>query len=146
VGRRRPPVKMPVSRKLPVEVSAKIKTSIARGVLKPGSGKVRINSVSIDNWGYSPYREIAQTPIKLIGDRFKEVDVIMRVGGGGVCSQARAVRVALSKGIVKWTRSKGIRSVLIGYDEHILSGDQRQTEPKKFGGPGPRRRVQKSYR
>jgi small subunit ribosomal protein S9 len=135
-----------VSRKLPIQVSANIKTSIARAVLKPGSGSIRINSVSIDNWGYPPYRDIAFTPVKLIGDRFNEVNVIVNVKGGGVCSQSRAIAVALSKGIFKWTRSKAIRTILIDYDPHILSGDPRRTEPKKFGGPSSRRRFQKSYR
>jgi len=28
----------------------------------------------------------------------------------------------------------------------LISGDARRKEPKKFGGPGARRRKQKSYR
>lgn len=137
---------MPVARKLPLVVSSNIKTSIARAVFKPGSGKIRINMVPIENWGYWPYREIALTPLKLVGDKFKEVDVTLNVKGGGICSQARAIMVTLARGIVKWTRSKGVQNVLVGYDPHMLSGDPRRTEPKKFGGPGPRRRFQKSYR
>jgi len=35
---------------------------------------------------------------------------------------------------------------LIEYDRHLLIGDPRRTEPKKFGGPSARRRKQKSYR
>jgi len=32
------------------------------------------------------------------------------------------------------------------YDKYLISGDARRKEPKKFGGPGARRRKQKSYR
>jgi small subunit ribosomal protein S9 len=39
-----------------------------------------------------------------------------------------------------------IKEKLVAHDKHLLSGDPRQTEPKKFGGPGARRRKQKSYR
>lgn len=137
---------MPVVRKLPIVVSANIKTSVARAVFKPGSGKIRVNSTPIENWGYWPYREIASIPLKLVNNKFKEVDVALNVKGGGICSQARAIMVALARGIVKWTRSKGVQGTLTRYDPHILSGDPRRTEPKKFGGPGPRRRFQKSYR
>ncbi|MGQ0377105.1 MAG: 30S ribosomal protein S9, partial [Nitrososphaerota archaeon] len=32
------------------------------------------------------------------------------------------------------------------FDRYLISGDARRKEPKKFGGPGARRRKQKSYR
>ena len=32
------------------------------------------------------------------------------------------------------------------FDKYLISGDARRKEPKKFGGPGARRRKQKSYR
>ena len=31
-------------------------------------------------------------------------------------------------------------------DKYLIRGDARRKEPKKFGGPGARRRKQKSYR
>ena len=41
---------------------------------------------------------------------------------------------------------KEIRDLLMGYDKSLLVADPRRCEPKKFGGPGPRARYQKSYR
>ena len=41
---------------------------------------------------------------------------------------------------------KEIRDILIQYDRTLLVADPRRCEPKKFGGPGPRARYQKSYR
>jgi len=32
------------------------------------------------------------------------------------------------------------------FDKYLISGDARRKEPKKFGGPGVRRKKQKSYR
>ena len=39
-----------------------------------------------------------------------------------------------------------IRKKITEFDRHFLAGDPRQSESKKFGGPGARRRKQKSYR
>lgn len=41
---------------------------------------------------------------------------------------------------------KEIKDILIQYDKSLLVADPRRREPKKFGGPGPRARYQKSYR
>jgi small subunit ribosomal protein S9 len=137
---------LPPARKLPLVVSARIKTSTARAIFKPGEGKIRVNSVPLEHWGSSIQRSLSELPVKLAPDRFKEVNVNVKVEGGGWSSQARAVMVALANGIVKWTRSATVRKELISYDPHMLSGDPRVKEPKKFGGPGARRRFQKSYR
>lgn len=39
-----------------------------------------------------------------------------------------------------------IKEVLLSYDRALLVADPRHCEPKKFGGPSARARVQKSYR
>ena len=41
---------------------------------------------------------------------------------------------------------KEIRDILVQYDRSLLVADPRRCEAKKFGGPGPRARYQKSYR
>lgn len=41
---------------------------------------------------------------------------------------------------------KEIKDILTQYDRTLLVADPRRCEPKKFGGPGPRARYQKSYR
>jgi len=127
-------------------VSARIKTSTARATFKPGEGTIRVNSIPIEHWGNSIQQELSRLPARLVPDRFNEVNVNVKVEGGGWSSQARAVMVALANGIVKWTRSATVRKTLISYDQHMLSGDPRVKEPKKFGGPGARRKFQKSYR
>ncbi len=137
---------MPVPRKLPLTVTGSVKNSVARAVVKQGSGRVTINGYSAENWLYDPYRMLALTPLKLLPEHFKDVDVDVKVEGGGHSSQARAVMQALARGITQWSRSSSVRNVFRGFGRHLLSGDPRRKETKKFGGTGARRRFQKSYR
>lgn len=60
--------------------------------------------------------------------------------------QAEAVRTAIARALVKWTRSARLQTALADYDRTMIAGDARRREPKKFGGPGARARDQKSYR
>jgi small subunit ribosomal protein S9 len=85
-------------------------------------------------------------PLLIAGERAKGVDIKVTVNGGGVMGQAEAVRIAMARALAGWTKSSELRKQFIAYDRVMLAGDQRVTEPKKFGGPGPRVRKQKSYR
>jgi small subunit ribosomal protein S9 len=85
-------------------------------------------------------------PFLLSGERSKGVDISVRVNGGGFMGQAEAARMAIAKGLVQWTRSSELKRTITNYDRTMLAGDPRRKEPKKFGGPGARRREQKSYR
>ena len=84
--------------------------------------------------------------IWLAGDYAQNVDIKVKVHGGGFMSQAEAVRMGIAQGMVKHTKSKRLRAAYYEYDRTMLAGDARRKEPKKFGGPGARRKKQKSYR
>ena len=79
-------------------------------------------------------------------DILKQIDISTRVSGGGFMGQAEATRMAIARGILRWTKSKHLQSRFTKYDRTMLAGDPRQKEPKKFGGPGARAKRQKSYR
>ena len=86
-------------------------------------------------------------------DKFANVDIRVRVTGGGHTSQVYAIRQAIDKAIVAYyqkfvdEQSKNeLKKALIAYDRTLLVADPRRSEPKKFGGPGARARYQKSYR
>jgi small subunit ribosomal protein S16e len=86
-------------------------------------------------------------------DKFANVDIRVRVTGGGHTSQVYAIRQAIAKAIVAYyqkfvdEQSKNeLKKALISYDRTLLVADPRRSEPKKFGGPGARSRYQKSYR
>ena len=129
-----------------VLVSGKRKTAIARAIVKSGSGKTFINGIPLSTYNPEVSRTKISEPLVLSGERFKALDFNVRVNGGGVMGQAEAARMAIAKGLVAWTRSSELRKIMTNYDRTMLAGDPRRKEPKKFGGPGARRREQKSYR
>jgi len=134
------------SKKKSVLATGKRKTSKARVVVSEGKGRIRVNNVPIHL--IEPYlaREKILEPYMLAGDYKDRVDISINTNGGGFMSQAEAARMGIAQGMVKFTRSKRLRSKYHEYDRTMLAGDARRKESKKFGGPGARRRKQKSYR
>ncbi len=135
-----------MSRKKVLVVSGKRKTSIARAVIKPGKGRVRVNKVPVELVQPAMARDKIMETLLVAGDAWKNLDINVTVKGGGFMSQAEAVRIAIARGLVKWTGDEELLRRFMEYDRSMIVGDPRRTEPKKFGGPGPRRRRQKSYR
>jgi len=87
-----------------------------------------------------------EEPLLLAGDLRKQVDIDVKVSGGGFMGQAEAARMSIAKALAEWTKSSRIRKLFTAYDRTMIAGDPRRKEMKKFGGPGARRRRQKSYR
>ena len=93
-------------------------------------------------------------PIILLGrQRFANLDLRIRVKGGGHVSQMYAVRQAIAKAIVAYhakyvdeSSKNELRKTLMAYDRNLLVSDPRRCEPKKYGGRSARSRFQKSYR
>jgi small subunit ribosomal protein S9 len=133
-------------RKRLILVTGKRKTAIARAIVRNGSGHAFINGIPLETFTPEIARMKISEPLLLSGERAKGVDVHVKVNGGGFMGQAEAARMAIAKGLVQWTRSSELRKTVMNYDRTMLAGDPRRKEPKKFGGPGARRREQKSYR
>lgn len=127
-------------------IGGKRKTAIARATVKPGNGRVRINMIPVEVYEPEIVRMKVMEPLLLSGDVWKELNVDVKVKGGGFMGQAEAARMAIARSLVKWTKSSEIKRMFTDYDRTMLAGDSRETEPKKFGGPSARRRKQKSYR
>jgi len=136
----------PVTKKKPTLATGKRKTAKARVTVEEGKGRVRINNVPVQYHEPLMAREMIMEPILIAGDVASKVDINIDVTGGGSLGQAEAARMGLAQGLVKYTKSKRLKSTFIEHDRTMLSGDARRKEPKKFGGPGARRRKQKSYR
>ena len=86
-------------------------------------------------------------PLILLKNHYKEdLNVKIKVQGGGVVSRAEAVRIALARGLLKYLGLNEVRQIFDDYDRTMISGDVRRTESKKYGGKGARARYQKSYR
>jgi len=128
-------------------VSGKRKTAVARAVVRPGVGRVRINMVPVEIFEPEIAREKIMEPLIHAGeDVWKQLDIDVKTSGGGYMGQAEAARMALANALLKWTKSTHLRTVFTEYDRTMIAGDPRRKEPKKFGGPGARAKEQKSYR
>ena len=128
-------------------LSGKRKTAIARATVRLGKGRIRINNVPLEIFEPKLARDKILEPLFLVDEKvWKEVDINVKVSGGGFMGQAEAARMAIAKGLLKWTKSTRLRTTLRDYDRTMIAGDPRRSEPKKFGGPGARARDQKSYR
>ena len=126
--------------------SGKRKTAIARGTVKEGTGRVRINKQPLELYSPELARLKLQEPLDIAGDIVNDVDITVRVRGGGVMGQAEAARMVIAKGLVQYTNDMDLKEKYNHYDRTMLVGDPRRSEPKKYGGPGARARKQKSYR
>ena len=128
-------------------LSGKRKTAIARATVRLGKGRIRINNVPLEIFEPKLARDKILEPLFLVDEKvWKEVDINVKVSGGGFMGQAEAVRMAIAKGLLKWTKSTRLHTTLRDYDRTMIAGDPRRSESKKFGGPGARARDQKSYR
>ena len=136
------------------------KTASAHAYITKGEGKVRINNVPAEIIQQESAREIILVPLELSGDLRSKVDISVRVRGGGFIGQSYAAATAITRALIGWTKNKkepkehpftksvrnDLRKKIDEFDKYLISGDARRKEPKKFGGPGARRRKQKSYR
>ena len=127
--------------------SGRRKTSVARALIKPGKGRIRVNNIALEIFEPKTARDKLREPLLQAGeDTWKDLDIYVKVSGGGFMGQAEAARTAIARALLKWTKSARLRSIFGKYDRTMIAGDPRRKEPKKFGGPGARARDQKSYR
>lgn len=118
------------------------KASVARVYLTNGSGKITVNGRPFGT--YFPQQIIQNTvmaPIQLI-EQAKSYDINVNVQGGGYKGQAEAVRMAISRALVRINAD--FKSILKA--EKFMTRDARVVERKKFGKPKARKSFQFSKR
>lgn len=107
----------------------KRKTSVARVWIKPGQGRIVVNKREMDD--YFPretLKMIINQPFQLTGTE-GQFDVMVNVKGGGVSSQADAVRYGLVKALIAYDAK--FRPVL--KRAGLVTRDARVVERKKYG-------------
>ncbi len=129
-----------------VVTRGKRKESIARAYVQEGKGVVRINRFSLDGVPRGYLKSLVMEPLVIAGDKAKNLDIRVIVKGGGVMSQAEAVRTAIARGVVEFAGDEELRKSITERDRFMLLEDSRRVEPKKYKGPKARARFQKSYR
>ncbi|RPA77816.1 ribosomal protein S9 [Ascobolus immersus RN42] len=137
-----------------VQCFGKKKTATAVAHCKAGRGLIKVNGSPLNLIKPEILRFKVYEPILTVGlDKFADVDIRVRVTGGGHTSQVYAIRQAIAKSLIAYYQkfvdehSKNqLKAQFLAYDRNLLVADNRRCEPKKFGGPGARARYQKSYR
>lgn len=126
-----------------VYATGKRKTAIAKVWLKPGSGKITVNGISLDEWlgGLEAKKMRVRQPLN-ITKQLSSVDIDATTLGGGFSAQADALRHGISKALVNFDES--FRTLLKPYG--LLTRDARVVERKKYGRRKARRSPQFSKR
>ena len=114
------------------------KKSISRAWIKPGKGVLTVNGKDyIEYFDTDVTRGIAATPLKVC-EKEKKLDINVNVKGGGSVGQAFAVRLSISRALLK--ADENLKSLLRKHG--LLTVDSRVKERKKYGRKGARRRFQ----
>ncbi|MHB1605890.1 MAG: 30S ribosomal protein S9 [Leptospirales bacterium] len=122
--------------------TGKRKTAIARVRVQAGTGQIRINDRSLEE--YFP-RTIWASQVKApleITNMTSKLDIFARVTGGGLTGQAEAIRHGISRALLEINPE--LREAL--KKEGFLTRDPRIKERKKYGQKGARKRFQFSKR
>jgi small subunit ribosomal protein S9 len=118
------------------------KTAIARVWVKPGEGKFVINERTDEHYFSRPTaRMVMRQPfeeVSLLG----QYDVVVTVRGGGISSQAGAIRHGITRALMKIDGALRGPLKAAGY----VTRDPRKKERKKYGQKAARARFQFSKR
>lgn len=129
--------------KIPVSVVSRgvgrRKSSVARVWLKRGKGHVAVNGKTVSNYFTTDVaRSAAVFPLAILPEFFKRFDIDVNVEGGGVYSQADAMKLGIARAVVKFDNDARI----LLREHGLLTVDSRVKERKKFGRKAARRRFQ----
>ena len=127
--------------------SGKRKRAVARAILQEGAGRILINKKDHKTLNIFDRLKIEE-PLRIAEAILGKLnfDVSINVRGGGEKGQIDAARIALSKAIVKFSKSDELEKSLLNYDRNLLVADVRRKETYKPGDSKARRKRQKSYR
>ncbi len=122
--------------------TGKRKNAVARVWIKPGSGKILVNTKTVEVFFARPVlRMLIQQPL-VAANRTGQYDVTCTVSGGGLSGQAGAVRHGISKALTYY--EPDLRGAL--KKGGFLTRDLRVVERKKYGKAKARRSFQFSKR
>jgi small subunit ribosomal protein S9 len=122
--------------------TGKRKNAIARVWIKPGAGKITVNTKEHAEYFARPVLQMILKQPLAVANRATQYDIICTVSGGGLSGQAGAVRHGLSKALTYYEPE--LRGVL--KKAGFLTRDSRVVERKKFGKAKARRSFQFSKR
>jgi len=118
------------------------KAAIARVYMSEGKGQITVNNRDFKD--YFPDKQlhyIVEQPLNLLDVR-ESYDIKVNLGGGGISGQAEALRLGISRALIKVNPEykPALRA------EGFVTRDPRVVERKKPGQPKARKRFQFSKR
>lgn len=122
--------------------TGKRKTSVARVFLRPGKGDVTLYVNKrprpfVEYFSLESHKHIIKQPL-LLTDTEKKFDLFIRINGGGINSQAEAIRLGIARALVEF--NKELKPTL--KNAGFLTRDSRIKERKKYGLLGARKAPQ----
>jgi small subunit ribosomal protein S9 len=118
------------------------KTAVARVYMKKGKGMVTINKRDYKEFfPVSVLQAKIHQPFELT-DTVGQFDVTVNVSGGGINGQVEAIRLGISRALVKLDEE--YKPLL--KEEGLMTRDPRMVERKKPGQPKARKKFQFSKR
>ena len=129
-----------------VHRSGSRKSAVARATVKKGTGNVRVNNILLDNFEPKIAQMKIKEPLLLVGKEAEEIDIKVSVHGGGIVSQAEAVRLAIARALVDYSKNAELKDIFLRYDRQLLVADVRRKEMYKPNDSKARAKRQKSYR
>ena len=124
------------------QTTGRRKEAVARVRLRPGTGVIKINKRTFEDYFPSPtHRMLASEPLRL-AEVEGTYDVDATIDGGGVAGQAGALRLGIARSLVAIDEeSRGLHK-----KAGFLTRDAREKESKKAGLKKARKAPQYSKR
>merc|ERR1712196_282430 len=116
--------------------------AICQSVEGKGKGMIKVNGVPLELIQPEELRVKAFESLLILGkEAFANVDIRIKVTGGGPVSKIYAIRQAIARSIVAYAHKyidertkQEYRDLLMEVDRNLLISDPRRRESKKYGG------------
>ncbi len=118
------------------------KTAVARVLLRPGEGKVKVNGRAWEGYFQTEALRAAVREPLVTTEMAGKFDILINAHGGGIRGQAGAACLGIARALVSF--NPDLRSRL--RQGGLLTRDPRAKERKKYGQKGARKRFQFSKR
>ena len=118
------------------------KSAVARIYVNEGKGNITVNKREMhDYFPTTTLQYIVRQPLNIV-EAVEKYDIKVNLDGGGIKGQAEALRLAISRALIKIhpEARKDLKSA------GLLTRDPREIERKKPGQPKARKRFQFSKR
>ena len=124
------------------DATGRRKNATARVRLTPGEGRVMVNDRELlDYFKREVLKMVIEQPL-IATETLGKFNIIANIHGGGLSGQAEALRLGISRALLKWNEELRPELRANGF----LTRDPRRVERKKYGRPKARKRFQFSKR